>query len=316
MPRSRTAQRLSVRTAGRESQTISSAGGERVSSRGGRRFEASPRVRSMLTSPLWSSAPVSPACAQLIFFTRPAHRSSSSKPAHARAVVFSPFGMPFDEGLHAEAGPTRFAGAHGAVLRAARAYKLPLVPLAVSGADVTAINGRPASTLQGQRAWMLALKPDEQMTTPAQLLDRYVGELPRELGDPNASRTAFARWEAYERVTWPEWLRSRGASPDAVKLMTAGGDSRRRLGALCPPSVRHASRFDAALQNRWRHGPFAWCDGGVARRDHPIQCAGGSRRTSIDTIPRGLSRGCRREECGGRARRVCCSGEYRCGRLK
>jgi len=132
---------------------------------------------------------------------------------------------PFDEGLHAEAGPTRFAAAHAAVLRAARAYKLPLVPLAVSGADVTALNGRPASTLQGQRVWMLDLKPGEQMTTPAQLLERYVGELPRELGDPRASATAFARWEAYERLTWPEWLRSRGASPDAVKLMTVGADS-------------------------------------------------------------------------------------------
>jgi monoamine oxidase len=127
--------------------------------------------------------------------------------------------------LHAEAGPTRFAAAHGAVLRTARAYKLPLVPLAVPGADVTAVNGRPASTLQGQLAWMLDLKPDEQKMTPAELLDRYVGELPRELGDPRASGTAFARWEAYERLTWPEWLRSRGASPDAVKLMTVGGDS-------------------------------------------------------------------------------------------
>jgi len=132
---------------------------------------------------------------------------------------------PFDDGLHAEAGPTRFAGAHGAVLRAARAYKLPLVPLAMSGADVTAVNGRPASTLQGQRAWMLDLKPDEQMTTPAELLARYVGELPRELADPRASRAAFARWETYERLTWPEWLRSRGASPDAVRLMTVGADS-------------------------------------------------------------------------------------------
>ena len=84
---------------------------------------------------------------------------------------------PFDDGLHAEAGPTRFAGAHVAVLRAARAYKLPLVPLAVSGADVTAVNGRPASTLQGQRAWMLDLKPDEQMTTPAELLDTCAFEL-------------------------------------------------------------------------------------------------------------------------------------------
>src|SRR5262245_2789435 len=103
---------------------------------------------------------------------------------------------PFDDGLYAEAGPTRFAGVHGAVLRAARAYKLPLVPLAVSGADVTAVNGRPASTLQGQRAWMLDLKPNEQMKTPPELLDRYVGELPRELGDPRASPAAFFRWEA------------------------------------------------------------------------------------------------------------------------
>jgi monoamine oxidase len=132
---------------------------------------------------------------------------------------------PFDDGLHAEAGPTRFAAAHAAVLRAVRAYKLPLVPLVASGADVTAVNGRPASTLQGQRAWMLDLKRDEQMTTPAELLDRYVGELPRELGDPRAPQTAVARWEAYERLTWPEWLRSRGASPDAVRLMTVGGDS-------------------------------------------------------------------------------------------
>ena len=132
---------------------------------------------------------------------------------------------PFDDGLYAEAGPTRFAAVHGAVLRAARAYKLPLVPLAVSGADVIAVNGRPASTLQGQRAWMLDLKPDEQMTTPAALLERYVGNVPRELGDPGAPRAAFARWEPYERLTWPEWLRSRGASPDAVKLMTVGGDS-------------------------------------------------------------------------------------------
>lgn len=132
----------------------------------------------------------------------------------------------FDDGLQAEGGPTRFAAAHGAVLRAARAHKLPLVPIAAAGADVTAINGRPASTLQGQRAWMLDLKPDEQGTTPANLLNRYVGELPRDLGDPAAPRSAFAGWDAYERVTWPDWLRSRGASPDAVRLMTVGADSR------------------------------------------------------------------------------------------
>ena len=132
---------------------------------------------------------------------------------------------PFDDGLHAEAGPIRFAGVHRAVLRAARAFKLPLLPFDSPGADLTAVNGRPASTRQGQLAWMLDLKPDERTKTPAELLDRYVGELPPDLADPAASRSAVARWEAYDRVTWPDWLRSRGASPDAVRLMTTGGDS-------------------------------------------------------------------------------------------
>src|ERR1051325_5773780 len=131
---------------------------------------------------------------------------------------------PFDDGLHAEAGPTRSAGAHGAVLRAARAFRLPLIPLVMSGAEVTAVNGRPASTLEAQRAWMLALKPDEQMKTPAALLERYVGELPRELATAGTPLPVFAA-QPYERLTWPEWLRSRGASPDAVRLMTVGGDS-------------------------------------------------------------------------------------------
>ena len=132
---------------------------------------------------------------------------------------------PFDDGLYAEAGPVRIAASHRSVLQAVRAYTLPLVPLTASGADVTVIDGRPASTLPEQRAWMLDLKPGERMTMPADLLHRYVGELPRELGDPAASPAAFARWREYEQMTWPQWLRSRGASPDAVRLMTVGADS-------------------------------------------------------------------------------------------
>jgi monoamine oxidase len=132
---------------------------------------------------------------------------------------------PFDEGLHAEAGPIRIASAHRAVLRAVRAYGLPLLSFEAVGAAVTAVGSRPASTVEGQRAWKLDLKPNEQAKTPALLLDQYVGELPRELGDSVASPSAFAGWQAYDRLTWPEWLRSRGASLDAIKLMTVGGDS-------------------------------------------------------------------------------------------
>ena len=132
---------------------------------------------------------------------------------------------PFDEGLHAEAGAIRIASAHRAVLRAVRRYRLALVPFEPSGSAVTAINKRPATTLDGERAWMLDLKPSERGLTPSALFEHYVGRLPAELSDPAAPASAFTRWQAFDRVTWPEWLRSRGASRDAVKLMTVGADS-------------------------------------------------------------------------------------------
>ncbi|HUK32429.1 MAG TPA: FAD-dependent oxidoreductase [Vicinamibacterales bacterium] len=132
---------------------------------------------------------------------------------------------PFSEGLHAEAGPIRFASAHRAVLRAVRAYRLPLVSFEPLGASVTAVGGRPVTTLEGQRRWQLDLTPNEQNKTPAALLDQYVGELPRTLADPSVSASALADWQLFDRVTWPEWLRSRGASAGAITLMTLGGDS-------------------------------------------------------------------------------------------
>jgi monoamine oxidase len=132
---------------------------------------------------------------------------------------------PFDEGLHAEAGAIRIAGAHRAVLRAVRRHRLTLVPFEPPGSAVTAIDKQPASTLNGQRAWTLELKPSERGLTPSALFEQYVGGLPADLSDPTASASALSRWRAFDRVTWPEWLASRGASRDAVKLMTVGGDS-------------------------------------------------------------------------------------------
>ncbi len=72
---------------------------------------------------------------------------------------------------------------------------------------------------------MLDLKPGEQALTQREMLERYVGTLPGDLSDPDAALSTYGRWRDYDRMTWPEWLRARGASSDAVKLMTLGGDS-------------------------------------------------------------------------------------------
>jgi monoamine oxidase len=114
----------------------------------------------------------------------------------------------FDEGLYGEAGAIRIAGAHHAVLRAVREYGLSLVPFESSA-------GRAVAAGSDSRA----------------LLERYVGAIPNSLAEPGATAESYAAWREYDRVTWPAWLQSRGASPEDVRLMTLGGDSR-ELSAL------------------------------------------------------------------------------------
>jgi monoamine oxidase len=134
---------------------------------------------------------------------------------------------PFADGLHAEAGPSRIAGAHQAVLRAARSFGLTLTLFESSrGSPVVALNGKPVTTTELARgALALDLKPDERGLIPAALLDHYVGALPDDLASAVPAAGSWARWRSYDRVAWPEWLRSRGASPAAIRLMTLGGDS-------------------------------------------------------------------------------------------
>lgn len=129
---------------------------------------------------------------------------------------------PFDDGLYGEAGAIRIAGAHKAVLRAVRECGLSLVPFESSdGSRAVPGRGTPPS----------GLKQDEQGLGANALLERYVGSMPNDLAVPATTAASYAQWREYDRVTWPEWLLSRGASPAAVRLMTLGGDSR-ELSAL------------------------------------------------------------------------------------
>jgi monoamine oxidase len=134
---------------------------------------------------------------------------------------------PFDDGLHAEAGPIRIAGVHQAVLRAARSFRLTLTLFESSqGQPVVAQHGKAVTAAEAARGVLAPdLKADEIGLEQAALLDRYVGALPPELAEAEATTAEYARWQPYERQTWPDFLRSRGASPAAVARMTVGGDS-------------------------------------------------------------------------------------------
>ena len=57
-------------------------------------------------------------------------------------------------------------------------------------------------------------------------------------------------------MTWPQWLRSRGASPDAVRLMTVGGDSSTvsALYVLRQYAMLRASTQRYAIDERLKRG--------------------------------------------------------------
>jgi monoamine oxidase len=142
---------------------------------------------------------------------------------------------PFSDRLYGEAGAARIANAHGRVLRLVADAGLTLMPFAPSaGAPVIATplgRWRLPEEL-GAAGAALKLRSDETGNAPGALAQRYVGPLPAELKDARPlSPDVLHRMRDYDRVTWPEWLKSRGASPGAIALMTLGGDSR-ELSAL------------------------------------------------------------------------------------
>jgi monoamine oxidase len=174
--------------------------------------------------------------------------------AGRRVVVLEARGYPggrvrtirtFSEGLYAEAGPIRIPALHRRVLDLVREHGLNLVPFASSsGSSLVSIGGLTRRSPEGlqELASMLGLKPDESGLSQGALLQRYVRDLPSDIGEVTPTADSYSKWRIYDSVTWPEWLRSRGASPGAITLMTLGGDSR-ELSAL------YVLRQFALLQN-------------------------------------------------------------------
>jgi monoamine oxidase len=140
---------------------------------------------------------------------------------------------PFGDGQFGEAGAIRISEGHRRVLGLVKEHGLSVVPFYSSnGAELMTIGGTNvrADALKSTPL-PLDLRPEERGLTQAALLERYVGPLPADLADLSPSAASYARWIDYDKVTWTDWLRARGASADAVKLMTLGGDSR-ALSAL------------------------------------------------------------------------------------
>ncbi|MBI4693615.1 MAG: FAD-dependent oxidoreductase [Gammaproteobacteria bacterium] len=140
----------------------------------------------------------------------------------------------FADGQIAEAGPTRIADVHQRCLALAGRLGLTLEPCeATSGEAILVHRG---CRIGASEACDLAdpgleLAADERGLTAGALLERYAGDFAARLGDPDAALAAAAFWQDIDRLSWPEWLAIRGASPTAISLMTLGANAR-ELSAL------------------------------------------------------------------------------------
>jgi monoamine oxidase len=132
----------------------------------------------------------------------------------------------FAGGLSGEAGAARIAEGHGFVRRLADSLDLTLMPFAPpSPPPLLVMDGISGSASQLMRA-LPGLTPAERAAaSPAGLQRLFMQGLPGDLGDPDPGPDSYRRWQDLDRLSWPAWLLSRGASPAAVRLLTLGADA-------------------------------------------------------------------------------------------
>ena len=128
---------------------------------------------------------------------------------------------PFSDGLHAEAGAMFVPDSHDLTMHYIKLFGLTLVP-------IPAQKLTPALYLQGRRinpverdkiAWPLDLSPAEKRLGLDGMTEKYVVSALKEIGNPKSTSWPPESLKKYDRMTYAEFLRSRGASLDAVRLL-------------------------------------------------------------------------------------------------
>lgn len=131
---------------------------------------------------------------------------------------------PFSDGLYAEAGAQSFADTHDFTLKYVQLFHLPLDPDLPN--DLASVHHR-----RGKR---LIAKPSEEvdwsqvynLTSAEKELGRrgrgqkYIEPAVREIGDPAAPDWPLGALAKYDQMTYTEFLRAQGASPEYIALAT------------------------------------------------------------------------------------------------
>ena len=134
----------------------------------------------------------------------------------------------FPDGLFGEAGAARIAPMHRATLAAVREAGLALTSFQPGdGEPLSVIDGRrlaPAA-LASQAGGFLKLLPAERGKAVPALTALYTDPVLDSLAGDREDPDSYTAWQRHDEVDWPRWLERAGASADAIRLLSLGGDS-------------------------------------------------------------------------------------------
>ena len=144
---------------------------------------------------------------------------------------------PFSDGLYAEAGAGRIPDSHKLTIHYVELFGLPLEPFWPT-------RGKQVAYFQGKRIAFQNLQDPALAALPLELTreehqlglegidEKYVGIPLRQLGDLEAPDWPSASLARLDAMSWGEFLRSEGASPDAVKYLALGFEQTSALDSL------------------------------------------------------------------------------------
>jgi monoamine oxidase len=185
----------------------------------------------------------------------------------------------FSDGLYAEAGAMNVYDTHDWTLKYIKLFGLTLDQSAPSTlASVVYMRGRRMVAKQGQPVeYPLDLTAEEKRMGRRGMWEKYVLSVVKDVGDYDAAGWPSAALLKYDRMTFTDFLRAQGASPDAAALLGLGalgafGDGAGTVSALVMlREIAHRSRtkqnyyirggtdllpraFAAKLSDRIRYG--------------------------------------------------------------
>lgn len=131
----------------------------------------------------------------------------------------------FPEGLHAEAGATRIPNHHHFTLKYVELFGLTLDPFQPpESSTIYYVRGKRLTVTPGHDVeWPYKLTSEERKLGLGGMRQKYIRSMFDELGDVTDPNWPPDSLKKYDQMNRSDFWRSRGASPEAISLLSLGG---------------------------------------------------------------------------------------------